>query len=72
MISENWDHLDSICGRCPSVNQIKDAVVLSPDDDIIDNRMDHDIDSSEQEVEINFQSEINEDESSCQRTRKQT
>ena len=53
-------------------------MVSSPNDDIIDSRMDNDIDSSRQEVEINFQSEIDgldlavEEESSYQKKRKQT
>ena len=52
-------------------------MVSSPNDDIMDSRMDHDMDFSEQEVEINFQSEIDElditkeEGSSCQKKRKQ-
>lgn len=77
-IIENWDHLVSIWGGCPSVNQIKGAVVSSPDDEIMDSRMDRDIDSSEQEMESNVQPEIDEfnltaeEESTCQRKRKKT
>ena len=47
LIIENWDHLVSIWGGCPTVNQIKGAVVSSPDDEIMDSTMDRDIDSSE-------------------------
>ena len=78
LIIENWDHLVSIWGGCPSVNQIKGAVVSSPDNEIMDSRMDRDIDSSEQEMESNVQPEIDEfdlteeEESLCQRKRKKT
>ena len=76
LIIENWDHLVSIWGGCPSVNQIKGAVVSSPDDEIMGSRMDRDIDSSEHEMESNVQPEIDEfdlteeEESPCQRKRK--